>query len=225
MFVGFCLLIFAFFYPFLFFGSLVDNPDSIINLFTQTVWIYLISTILMVLGTFIFIIVNLGRSHKEKVKSPVISEYLNELPDNYTIFHKVRIPQTRSLISHLIIGPNGIFIIQGRSISGNFIIRNDEWWRSKTNKRTKTISNPGKLVKMNSIDLKRFLESHNVNIDYAWITPIVAFSPDRYTIEEPPLHYNLMPPDEVIPFILNQKKAMDPETKMKVIALIPHHSK
>jgi hypothetical protein len=179
----------------------------------------------MVLGTFIFIIVNLGRSHKEKVKSPVISEYLNELPDNYTIFHKVRIPQTRSLISHLIIGPNGIFIIQGRSISGNFIIRNDEWWRSKTNKRTKTISNPGKLVKMNSIDLKRFLESHNVNIDYAWITPIVAFSPDRYTIEEPPLHYNLMPPDEVIPFILNQKKAMDPETKMKVIALIPHHSK
>jgi len=226
MFVGFFLLIFAFFYPFLFFGSLADNPDIFPGIFVQTVWIYLISIVLMILGTVIFVVANLGRSSgKKQAKPPVIAEYLQELPDSYTIFHKVRIPQTRSLISHLIIGPNGIFIIQSRSMEGNFIIRDDEWWRAKANKRTKALLNPGKLVKMNSIDLKMFLESHNVNVDYVWITPIVAFPQDRYTIEEPPLNYNLMPPEDVSSFILREERTTDPDIMMRVIALIPHRLK
>lgn len=221
MFIGLFFLIFAFFYPFLLIGSMADNPDGILALFIQTIWIYIISIILMMIGGFIFVIANIGKTGKrKKVKSRVLAKNMNELPGSYTLFQNVRIPKTRSLIGQVIIGPNGIFIIQNRKYKGNFIIRDDEWWRVKGNRRTKAISSPGKLIKMNSIHLKRFLNLHNINIDYGWITPIVSAPHDQYTMEEKPKNYHLIPPEDVSKFIINQNKNMDQELMMRSIALI-----
>lgn len=225
MFIGLFCLIFAFFYPFLFLGTLTDSPDSFVGLFIQTIWIYLISIILMILGVFIFLIANIGKtSAKKEVKTHVFTEYLKEIPGSHTIFQNVRIPKTRSLIGLVIIGPNGIFIIQNRRIKGNFIIRNEEWWRLKGNQRVKPVSNPAKLVKMNTIDLKRFLNSHNVNVEYMWITPIVSLSQDQYTVEEEPQNYHLIPPENINEFLSKQKKTMDQELMMRSIALIARFS-
>lgn len=221
MFIGFFCLIFAFFYPFLFFGNVNNDPDSVLSIFIQTVWIYLISIILMIIGAFLFLIANIGKtSYKKQSKAHVLEEYLKELPGSHTIFRNVRIPKTRTLISHVIIGPNGIFIIQKKTFNGKFIIKNEEWWRVKGNQRKKSVSNPGKLVKMNSVDLKRYLESHNVNIEYLWITPIVSFPQGQFTVEEEPKNYHLISPENILEFILSQEKSMDPEFMMKVIALI-----
>lgn len=221
MFIGLFCLIFAFFYPFLFLGTGINTPDSFLNLFIQTVWIYLIAIILMILGVFIFLIASVGKTSKKKPNQKhFFSEYLKDIPESHTIFQNVRIPKTRSLIGVVIIGPQGIFIIQNRTFKGNFIIRNEEWWRLKGNQRVKPVSNPGKIVKMNSIDLKMFLKSHNVNVDYKWITPIVALPQNQYTIEEEPQNYYIIPPSQIKESIINQKKTMDPELMMKSIALI-----
>jgi hypothetical protein len=136
----------------------------------------------------------------------------------------VKIPKTRSIIGQVVIGTNGIFIIHNRSTKGEFIIRNDEWWRLQGNKRTKSVFNPAKIVKMNVIDVKRFLNSHNVNVEYMWINPIVSFPSKQYTIEESPQKYNLMPPGDVSKFINSQKRIMDPDLMMRAIALVARHS-
>ena len=225
MFIGLFLLIFAFFYPFLFFPIAMDNPDNILGLLVQTIWIYFISIIMMILGAFIFLFFNISMSNtKKRSKVSAIGENLNQLPDSHTIFNNVRIPKTRSIISQIAIGPNGIFIIHNRTTKGKFIVRNDEWWRLKGNQRTKSFFNPGKIVKMNVIDLKRFLNSHNVNVEYMWLTPIVSFPHDQYTVEEEPKNYNLMPPNEVSEFINSQKRTMPSELMMRSIALIAQHS-
>jgi hypothetical protein len=225
MFVGLFLLIFAFFYPFLFFGAVINNPDNILGLFVQTVWLYLISIIMMILGAFLFLFFNISMSNtKKRSKNSAIGENLKELPGSYTIFNNVKIPKTRSIIGQLVIGSNGIFIIHNRSTKGKFIIQNDEWWRLQGNKRTKSVFNPAKVVKMNVIDLKRFLNSHNVNVEYMWINPIVTFPSKQYTIEESPQKYNLMPPGDVSKFINSQKRIMDPDLMMRAIALVARHS-
>ncbi len=225
MLVGLLLLIFAFFYPFLFIGSTINNPEYILVLLVQTVWIYLISIIMMILGAFIFLFFNIAMSNsKKRSKVSVIGENLKGLPGSYTIFSNVKIPKTRSQIGRVVIGSNGIFIIQTRIGKEKFIISDDEWWRLKSGKRIKAVSNPGKIVKMNSIDIKRFLNSHNVNVEYMWITPIVTFPDDQFTIEKEPKNYNLMPPENVLAFILNQKRTMPPELMMRAIALMARHS-
>ncbi len=221
MFTGFICMIFAFFYPFLFLGGAVDNQEYFTGLFMQTIGIYLISVILMILGVVIFLIANIGKGSKKKhTKSRVGKDNLKELPGNYTIFQNVRIPKTRSLIGQIIIGPHGIFIIQNRALKGEFIIRDEEWWRLKGNQRIKPVSNPAKLVKMNAIHLKRFLNSHNVSVEYAWIIPVVSIASDQYTVDEEPRNYNLVPPENITEFIINQKKTMDPELMMRTLALI-----
>lgn len=225
MFAGLICMIFAFFYPFLFLGSVVDNPENVASLFMQTIGIYLISVILMIIGVIIFLIANIGKSSTKKhAKSRVQRETLMELPGNYTIFQNVRIPKTRSLIGLLIIGPHGIFIIQNRVLKGDFIVRDEEWWRLKGNQRTKPVSNPAKLVKMNVIHLKKFLNSHNVNVEYMWMTPVVSFPPDQFTVEEAPKNYNIVPPEDIPKFILNQERTMEPELMMRAIALIAPYS-
>ena len=224
MFIGLFCLIFAFFYPMLSLLILPSNPDTIPSILIQTVWIYLTSFVLMILGVFIFLIASIGNTGKKKRAKTRFSEYLKEIPDSHTIFQNVRIPKTKSLISMVIIGPNGIFIIQNRTFKGNFIIRNHEWWRLKGNQRVKYVSNPGKIVKMNTIDLKKFLNSHNVNVDYNWITSIVSVPQNLYTVEEEPQNYHLVPPTQIKEFISRQKKTMDPELMMKSIALIARYS-
>lgn len=221
MLLGLLLLIFAFFYPFLFFGSVMNNPDSIVVLFVQTVWIYLISIILMILGTFIFLFFTITASNnKKRSKVNVMEENLKRLPGNYTLLSNVKIPKTRSIIGNVVIGSNGIFIIRNKKGNGNFFIRDDEWWQEKGNKRIKAILNPGKMVKMNSIDLKQYLESHNVNVEYMWITPIVSFPPDQYIIEKAPKNYSLVSPEDVSRFIVSQKRTMPQELMLRSIALL-----
>ncbi|NYB51162.1 MAG: NERD domain-containing protein [Methanobacteriaceae archaeon] len=225
MFIGLLLLILAFFYPFLLFGTVINNPDNFIGLFVQTIWIYMISIITMILGAFLFLFFNISMSNtKKRSKTSHIRENLKNLPGSYTIFQNIRIPKTRSLIGHMVIGSNGIFIIHHGSNKGNFVILKDEWWRLQGNKRTKSAFNPAKTVKMNVVDLKRFLNTHNVDVDYRLITPIVSFPSRQFTVEEAPEKYNLMPPEEVSEFIINTKRTMDPQLMMRVIALIARHS-
>jgi hypothetical protein len=224
MFIGLFCLIFAFFYPLLSLVILSYSPDSIPAILIQTVWIYLTSFILMILGVFIFLIGSIGNTGEKKHTKTRFAEYLKEIPDSHTVFQNVRIPKTRSLIGLVIIGPNGIFIIHNRRFRGNFIIRNDEWWRLKGNQRVKPVSNPGKIVKMNTVDLKKFLNSHNVNVDYKWITPVVSVPQNQYTVEEEPQNYYVVPPAQIKEFIIRQKKTMAPELMMKSIALIARYS-
>ncbi|HMK53405.1 MAG TPA: nuclease-related domain-containing protein [Methanobacteriaceae archaeon] len=227
MILGFIGLIFAFFFPFLFLWTIpVDSPERFLGLFVQTIWIYMISIIAMFLGLVLFLAVNLNKNKKNIADhAGVVSENLQKLPVGYHVFTNIKLPNFRLKIGLLVVGPTGIFVIESHSLPGYYIIEGDDWWKESESKRVKSLSNPGKQSKSKTMELRKFLNSQDVNIEYVWINPIVSLPSDQYRADKKPHNYDLMNPDEVSDFILNRKSKIDEDMINRVVTVIKRCSK
>ena len=62
----------------------------------------------------------------------------------------------------MVVGPNGVFVIETKNLSGFFVIDDNEWLYKKhsffNGPLKKSISQPGKQVINNANALKKFLE-------------------------------------------------------------------
>ncbi|MEG3225214.1 MAG: hypothetical protein BME94_06795 [Methanobacteriales archaeon Met13] len=227
MVIGFIGLIFAFFFPFLFLWNVpTDNPDSFIGLFVKTIWIYMISIIVMFLGLVLFLAANLNKN-KKKIASNLgdVAGKIQELPMDYHVFTNVKLPDVRLKIGQLVVGPTGIFVIESHSLPGYYLFEGDDWWKDSGNRRVKSISNPGKQAKSKTMELRRFLNSHEVNVEYVWMNPVVSLPLDNYRVDEKPRNYNLMTPDEVSEFILSKKSRIDEDLVERAVTIIKRYSR
>ena len=55
----------------------------------------------------------------------LVEESLQELSDEYFLLNDITLPQTRMNIDHLILGPNGIFVIEAKNYDGKIVCYGD----------------------------------------------------------------------------------------------------
>jgi hypothetical protein len=114
---------------------------------------------------------------------------LSSLPDSYTIFNQVDVPDERSRtgkreLDFIVCGPNGVFVIESKnhkgSVTGNE--RDDKWTVHKVGRGgtpyISSVRNPVRQVKSQVFVLNKFLQSKKLN---PWITGIVSFSSNNDT--------------------------------------------
>lgn len=100
----------------------------------------------------------------------------NTLSDDYCLVNEVRLDKGSDM-DHLVLGPNGIFVIETKNWSGKVTCYGDEWQRQDRNKFN---GSPSKQVKKNTTKIKRLLEAHPVlRIHGIWVEPIVVFTNDN----------------------------------------------
>ncbi len=88
----------------------------------------------------------------------LVTRSLRQLNDNYYLINGITLSDSRGDTDHIVLGPNGIFVIETKNYSGEISCDGDEWKRQKTSKRGKSynieIGSPSNQVKRNSKILK-----------------------------------------------------------------------
>ncbi|HEX3012661.1 MAG TPA: hypothetical protein VHO92_00105, partial [Methanobacterium sp.] len=88
---------------------------------------------------------------------------------------------------------------------------------------SKTMVNPSQQVKLNAIELKMFLKSKNLDIDYISINSIVAFPHNNFTVRKMPRTYTVMNTKEISNFIVSSKVKIDLGTVTEVVVLLERY--
>lgn len=147
------------------------------------------------------------------ISADLVINELKNLPDSYALVSDVVIPPNRGDTDHIIIGHNGIFVIEAKHYSGEIKCKRDEWSRYKNIKGKKSklwVGSPSNQVKRNAKVLKDFLLKHkgeiffnNKKIPHIWVESILIFTNKKANllIEEPTV--NVLNVEELCDFIKN----------------------
>lgn len=180
-----------------------------------------ISLILLFIGVGLIIYGNnKSKSWNKGIKKDIIDEYLNQLPNDYYIFNNVKFPGSDGNIDHVVIGPNGIFVIETKNYNGHYIIKDNDWFYKKGRDLYRIYKSPSKQVMNNSISLRKFLSSKGVKIEDVWVHSIVTLLDNNFKIEEKPRNYNVLFPSTIPQFILNSNRNVDVDIIRDVAVLI-----
>jgi hypothetical protein len=108
---------------------------------------------------------------------------LSELPDDYCVYNNVIIPagNTTCEIDILVIGPNGIFIVEVKHMTGRIIGQaDDKTWLQARRPNSRTFKSPIKQVNRQVYWLKQLLNESNIQ---SWIQPIVVFTHPYFELD------------------------------------------
>jgi hypothetical protein len=116
----------------------------------------------------------------------------SSLSDEYHLLNDVPVPNGYGNIDHIVIGPNGVFVIETKNYAGHLICNGDTWSRSQANKRYGRLNSavnfdlgsPSKQAKRNATKIKDFIESiDQFRRNHIWVEAILVFSNPRVDLE------------------------------------------
>jgi len=124
----------------------------------------------------------------------MVVEALTPLDDSHVLINDVVLPDGKGNIDHILIGPNGIFVIETKNYSGEITCKQDSWYYYKNF----PVKSPSKQVKRNALSLQQFLKGQT-QLDM-FVKPILVFTdPDAVLRLDSP----------TVPVIKNLKNVCD----------------
>lgn len=147
----------------------------------------------------------------------IVLEQLNILPENYFVFHDVRLPDGYGNIDHIVVGPTGLFVIETKNYkSGQYRINGNQWYYYKNKQYSKIEKDPGKQLITNILHLKSFLENGGISESGIYANGIIALVQNNYSITRQPENYKVFPPSAIPEYILTQRKTDDKKLLAKI---------
>ena len=143
----------------------------------------------------------------------LVTDTLQDLPDTYYLVNDVNLPNSYGNIDHVVLGSNGIFMIETKNFEGEIRCNGDMWYQYKDTWKIPEeyeIKSPSKQVKRNAVKLKQFIESKNIFKKplRLWIEGMIIFTHHNVSLNL----YNPTVPalkiDELNNYILNRKSRL-----------------
>ncbi len=102
-----------------------------------------------------------------------VASYLNNaLNDDYYLINDLYLQGGEGDIDHVVLAPNGVFVLETKNWRGSISCNDDEWQRN--GKRTPS---PSRQVKRNATKVKRIIDtSANLRLSGIWVKGIVVFT-------------------------------------------------
>jgi len=164
---------------------------------------------------------NEGRSWiKGDEGEKLVSLYLEDLPGGYFTFNDVTIPGGKGNFDHVVIGPTGIFLIETKNYSGFFKIYGNDWYKRSSGQKMER--NPGNQVRLNALDLSKFLNKKLGR--RIWITGVVTLINNNFKVIKKPEYYSVVGARDLTRFILRNDDKIDKETVNNVVNFIQDYS-
>ena len=120
-------------------------------------------------------------SEGEKTVTKILTSTLG---DEYSLINDVYIHDGYGNIDHIVLGPNGVFVIETKNYAGRIVCDGDEWSSQHTGKFNRLLhydlGSPSRQVKRNALRVKRVIE----NIDAfkskrIWVDGLLVFANKR----------------------------------------------
>jgi hypothetical protein len=103
-----------------------------------------------------------------------------KLNDDYYILNDLYLHKGGGDIDHIVLGPNGVFVLETKNWSGSISCSGDEWQR--TGKRNFSGS-PSRQVKRNAAKIKQIIDNNpNLRSMAIWVEGIVVLTNNHATL-------------------------------------------
>jgi hypothetical protein len=104
----------------------------------------------------------------------------SNLNDDYYLLNDLYLRDGGGDIDHIVLGPNGVFVLETKNWSGSISCNGDEWQRA--GKRNFS-SSPSRQVKRNAVKIKQIIDSsQNLRSLGLWVEGIVVFTNNHATL-------------------------------------------
>ena len=102
---------------------------------------------------------------------------LQKLNDSYYLLNDVVLYPKVGNIDHLVLGPNGLFVIETKNYKGKISCYGDKWKRDY-DRVSYPISSISKQAKRNAVTLKKFIEENDRSglFRSMWVNALVVFT-------------------------------------------------
>ncbi|PIO05924.1 hypothetical protein COT29_03605 [Candidatus Micrarchaeota archaeon CG08_land_8_20_14_0_20_59_11] len=139
-----------------------------------------------------------------------VTKSLSSLDDRYCLLNDVKLRGDRGNIDHIVLGPNGVFVIETKNYSGKIICNGDEWIRQYEGGYDYDIGSPSKQVKRNAVKIKHIIESSKIfkkplNI---WVEGIVVFTKPDVNLQIKNATVSILKIDGIYDYIKNKNSRM-----------------
>jgi len=123
----------------------------------------------------------------------MLPEYLDTLPDDYVLINNVQLPGLAADVDHILVGPNGVFVIETKHHRGIISSRNGRWYQAKVSRSgwlqpEEEFKSPTRQVRRNVNRLRRYLDRHAATLCQAvqlWMEPVVVFTHPETRLQIP----------------------------------------
>ena len=96
------------------------------------------------------------------------------LSDDYFLLNDLYLREAGGDIDHIVLGPNGVFVLETKNWNGSISCNGDEWKRA--GKRNFSGS-PSRQVKRNTLKIKQIINTNpNLRVQDIWVEGIVVFT-------------------------------------------------
>ena len=122
----------------------------------------------------------------------MVIESLSRINDDYIMLNGLVVPPNRGDIDHIIVGPNGIFVVESKNYGGIISCDGDIWKKERmiTPKNTVStkIGSPSNQIKRNAKVLKDFILTNQKEIfkgyaPHLWVHGVVVFTNSNATLK------------------------------------------
>lgn len=144
----------------------------------------------------------------------LVLDELKKLSDDYVLIRNAVIPPSKGDIDYVLVGPNGVFIIETKNVGGVVMCDGDFWSRHKVGRQGKPyeleIGNPSRQAKRSAKTLKDFILKHEKRIfdgraPHIWVYSILVFTNKDITLKLRNPTVDVLSIQEINGFILGQK--------------------
>lgn len=158
-----------------------------------------------------------------------VEEVLSSLDDSYILLNNLSLPLKNCDIDHLLIGPNGIFLIETKNYKGEISCTGDVWEYQKVGKMGGVykgyITNPSRQLKRNVWELKSFLDKKSKrlfaeNAFPYWIQGLVVFTNEETVLNVKDETVTILKVEDLFNYMKNFRKAKIPERDIEKILSI-----
>jgi hypothetical protein len=151
----------------------------------------------------------------------LVTQSLQGLDSNYSLINDIKLPDSYGNIDHIVLGPNGIFVIETKNYGGQVICNGDKWIRHygeglKINMRGRTywkpsrgydLGSPSKQVKRNAVRIKQTRETSKIfgrplNV---WVEGVAVFTNPEVELQLSNTTVPILQVDELHDYIENKK--------------------
>jgi len=148
------------------------------------------------------------------------AKYLDLLDDSYHVIHDVVLPGMKGNIDHIVLGPNGIFVVETKNHKGFITCNGDSWRQLKIGRRGTSyfgnIGSPSKQVKRNAILLREFIQDNFKESFY--VNGIVVFTNENAKLRITNPTVTVLKPQEICGFIQNFRSTRFINVKLEELA-------
>ena len=142
--------------------------------------IFLTIFTVMISFTFFGFALNYGRGIEGE---NAVTKILSNRSDNYYLINDLKLKEKSGNIDHVLVGPNGVFVIETKNYSGVIICQGDKWckyYEGKYEPKYYDLGSPSKQAKRGAVEIKKLIDESGVIDKSLWVEALVVFTGDSY---------------------------------------------